>query len=63
MICSILFMNLTELGNECRLSESYPNVNIFGFISHNISNFAEILGKRPPCKQWRVKRKIKVFGS
>lgn len=45
-------------------SESYPKVNMLSWILFPVrfNDFAEIPCKKPPCKQGRVKRRIKVFG-
>lgn len=46
------------------MNADFCMVNMLNWILFSVvfSDFAEILCKKTPCKQGRVKRRIKVFG-
>lgn len=55
-------MKIMELGSECRLLSPTPRLTCLILFPVVFSDFAEILCKKSPYKQGRVKRRIKVFG-
>lgn len=62
VIYCILCMKLMELGSECRLLSPTPRLTCLILFPAIFSDFAEILCKKTPYKQGRMKRRIKVFG-